>query len=501
MSRQAPDRLGARIFSGLSWSLGSRVFTQLVQLGATLLLARVLSPEEFGLIAMITVLIGFAQFFMEMGLGSAIIQHPNVDEEQLSSLFWVNCSIGAVLTLGFWLLAPFIADFYHQPSLAPLTRLVSFTFLISALNVVQYNTLRREMRFRALGVVDSLGVVVSNLVGVSLAFAGFGVWALAWQSLLGALVPVVGIWIIRPWRPKFVFAYHRVRELLAFGGNLLAFNILNYSSQNVDDVAVGRAFGADALGAYSRAYELMRLPWRQVSGVVARVMLPAMAELRNDDERAREVYLRGIRYTALLNFAIIAIMFACADVLVAVVLGAQWLGVVPLLRIFCPTGAMTSVGTTVGWVYLSRGRADLMLRWEIGASLVKIAAIFAGIPFGVEGVAVSYGLATAVLFYPSFWMPCRLIGLDFKQLTRAMAPPALCALALTLVLFGANLALPSSFAPGAKVAILIPGGLLLYWGVLHVTNIRAYRELRAFIAERRALAREKKRAPSTQQAA
>jgi O-antigen/teichoic acid export membrane protein len=486
------DRLGARIFSGLSWSLGSRVFTQLVQLGATLLLARVLSPEEFGQLAMITVLVGFAQFFMEMGLGSAIIQHRDIDRVQLSTLFWVNCGIGALLTLGFFLSAPLVADFYGQPILAPLTRLISVSFLISALNVVQYNTLRREMKFRALGVVDSLGVLVSSIVGVALAFAGFGVWALAWQSLLGALIPVVGIWIISPFRPKLVFAYQRVRELIAFGGNLLAFNVLNYSSQNVDDVAVGRAFGAEALGAYSRAYELMRLPWRQVSGVVARVMLPAMAELKNDDERAREVYLRGIRYTALLNFAIIAIMFACSDVLVAVVLGANWLGVVPLLRIFCPTGAMTSVGTTVGWVYLSRGRADLMLRWEIGASIIKIAAILAGLPFGPEGVAATYGIATAVLFYPSFRVPCRLLGLKFKALARAMTPPALCSLALTAVLWSVNVALPASLTAGAKTALLVPGGILLYWALLHVTNIRAYRELREFIAERRALSREKK---------
>ena len=477
------DPFRERVVSGLGWSAASQFAREALRLVIGILLARLLTPDEFGLVGMIYIFTGFAALFGDLGLGAALVQRADLDRDHLDAVFWVNVGAGVALTLLFLLAAPLVAAFYDEPVLEPLTMVIALQFTIGSLNVVQGARLTRAMAFRRLAVIETGAAAGAGGIGIAMALTGFGVWSLVAQSLAGAALTAGWMWAASPWRPRASLRWDRLRELLGYSSNLLGFNVFNYWIRNTDDLLIGRVLGSAALGVYTRGYALMLMPLTRVSQVVGRVMFPALSSIQGDTDRVRDIYLRTIRVVALLTFPMMVGLLVVAEEFVLVLLGDQWAELIPLLRVFAVLGLVQSIKTTVGWIYQSQGRTDLMFRWGIVAGVIYLASYFIGIRWGMMGVAVAYTLANVVLLtWPTFAIPGRLIGLSFPAIAIALAPVLGCALAMGLAVWGLDALLPA-WPRAAVLAVDVAAGVVVYGALVHGLGVGAYREVREVVAE------------------
>jgi O-antigen/teichoic acid export membrane protein len=475
-----------RTIQGIGWSGAQQAVQQLLKFVFTILLMRLLTPDDFGQVGMILVFAGIAQLFSELGLGAAVVQRRELRPEHLDSVFWANIAAGAALTALFAALAGPIALFYELPSLRPLTLAISLTFFIGSFRVVQYSLLQRSMAFRKLALVETVAVLLSGGLAVGLALAGYGIWSLVGQLLALSFSAAVLLWLVGGWRPSFSFRFQALRELFSFSFNLLGFSLLDYSVTRASYLLIGKFIGAPALGIYSRADQLMLMPVSQVAGVISRVMFPALSAIQDQLERVKQIYLRAIRAISLLTFPVMLGLMVTARPFVLVALGEQWAEVIPLLQVFCLAGMTMSVGTTVGWIYTSQGRTDIMMRWGLFAGVVRVSAIAIGLRWGILGVAVAWvASGYLILWYPSWAIAGRLINLRFSEMVRTLSGNFLCAAGMAAAVFLLGRAVPETWPLWLLLGIQVTAGAVIYILLILSFRVRAWRELRQLWEERR----------------
>jgi O-antigen/teichoic acid export membrane protein len=347
---------------------------QALQFAAIVVLARLLSPADFGLIAMIYVFTGFASSLTDMGLGASIIQKQGVSDRHLDSVFWVNVAVGSALTIIFSLGAPLIAKFYDKPQLLLPTIAVAFNFLLGSLNVVQNALLQKSLNFQTGFWVESVAISISGIAALVLALAGAGVWSLVGQSLTLTLIRTAVMWHWSSWRPGRSFDPAAVKELLRFGRHVIGSNIIIYWAQNFDKLVIGRQLGSSALGIYNMADRLMRLPLTNVTAVTGAVMFPALSTLQGEVDSVKRVYLRANRLIALLTFPMMLGLIVVAEPAILVFYGEQWRNAVSILQLLSLAGMAQSIYNTAGWIFLSRGRPDILFRLGVLSMLVRVAS-------------------------------------------------------------------------------------------------------------------------------
>lgn len=469
--------------SGIGWSVVSRLGRIGLQFVIGAILARLLSPADFGLIAMITVFSGFANIFMDLGFGSALIQKQDARPEHYDSVFWLNVAAGLLLMVLFMVSAPLLARLYSQPLLTPLTLVISTNFFIAAFSSVQIALLQKRLLFNWLAYAELGALVLSGGVAIGMALAGFGVWSLATQTILMSLLLVLFVWFSSEWRPAWRFDRRAVGELIGFSSNLLGFNSLNYWLRNGDNFLIGRFLGTDALGIYGRAYSVMLLPLQMVSRTVGQVMFPAFSSIQDDRPRVARIYLRMTRTIAFITFPAMIGLWVVTPHFVPVVFGNQWLAMIPILRILCLVGMLQSIGTLNGNLYLSQGRSDLQFRVGVVIGVAGLAAIGVGLRWGVEGVAVAYGLFSILAFYPSVRIAVSLVNLAFSDVVRGLIGILFYSLlmAAVLLLFDYWLAGLWGHLPLLLLQLLI--GVLVYGAAVHLGHLEVYREIRLLLRE------------------
>jgi O-antigen/teichoic acid export membrane protein len=427
-----------RITTGVKWSSISQVGRQSIQLITTIILTRLLSPSDFGLVGMGAVVTGFVALFHDLGTSAAVIQKKVVSEVFLSSIFWVNASFGLLVAVALFVCAPFAANLYHEPRVTLILQILSLSFLVFGLSIVQQAILERELAFEKLAKIEIAASASSSLVCIGAALLGAKVWSLVFQALMFAFVTTALLWTSSDWRPKAFFRWREVMSVSHFSLNLTGFNIFNYFARNVDYILIGRFLGAQSLGYYMMAYRVMLYPIQAISAVVGRVMLPAYSQIREDEPRFRRIYLKVVGTIALITFPMMIGLWGLADQFLLAVLGAQWKPVILLLLILAPVGLLQSIITTVGTIYQAKGRADLMFRVGIATGSITILAFAIGLQWGIAGVASAYAITTILCLYPNFIIPFRLIGLRFSEFGRVMIPIFVMGLSM-LVLIKAGL--------------------------------------------------------------
>jgi len=471
-----------RSISGITWNSISQLTKQLINFVIMVLLARLLNPADFGLITMVSVITGFAILFLDLGFGAVVIQKQDIEERHLSSIFWVNLLVGLILTLLMIALSSWIAQFYSEPLLRPMTTLLSLNFLIGAFGIVHLALFQKHFEFRKLMIVETLAILISGVIGVVMALMGYGVWSLVWRSIALTLMTVIFAWFIGIWTPKLLFDLNAVKDLVGYSSNLLGFNMINYWTRNIDDLLVGRFFGSPSLGVYNKAYQLMMLPLTQVSAVVSRVMFPVLSSIQDDIAMVKKVYLQTVSYIALLTFPIMLGLLVVADSFVLTFFGKQWAAVVPILRIFCIVGLIQSVSTTTGWLYMSQGRTDWMFRWGIFAGIVKTIGIVVGLRYGILGVAAGYTISTIIfLTYPGIAIPGKLIGMRFSEIINGVIGIFACAGVMSIILWTCGFLFPAGWPSWAYLAVQVPLGILIYGALIHVFKLEAYTDARGLV--------------------
>lgn len=484
MIGKVQDSLKQRTLHGLGWSGLAQVLRQILQFIISILLARLLAPSDFGLLAMILVFTGFASTISDLGLSTALIQKRDIQPRHESTIFCLQLACGAFLALLLSAAAPLIASFYQVHRLAGICLAIAPTFLLNAFGSVPLALLQRKMAFRSIAAIEITSLLGSGAAAVIAALNGWGIWSLVLQALLASLITSALSWQQSRWRPELAFTPAAWRELRRFSSALTGFNIVNYWIRNLDNLIIGKFIGTYALGLYSRAYSMMLFPIRQVGDIVSRVMLPAMSSIQDQTERFRDIYLRATRVIALITFPFMIGMAVLADLIIVILFGPAWSGAISILRILSLVGLLQSIGTTLGWIYTARGRTDIMFFFSLGAGSVYAAAFLIGLRWGVLGVAGAYAASFLLLvWYPSWTFAGRLIGLPFSRMLRNLAGVFFCAAIMGGSVFALR-QLPFFRTDVPSLLALTGSGAAVYYAAVRIGRVSAFHELRELLGER-----------------
>lgn len=473
-----PGHTSARsLGSAVGWVSISQFGRQVLQLVVTAILARLLAPDDFGLMAVTIVVVGFLALTRDLGTAVTIVQIQQLTPRLISTLYWANVALGIGGAIVVALLAPTIAAVFREPRLAEIVSVAALAFTISSLAIVQMALLERAMRFRVVARTELVGVVVGGLVAVAGGLAGLGVWSLVAQLLAQATAITVLYTLAGDWRPRRAFSTADLRRVARFGLGVWGFNVCNFITRNADYVLIGATLGAGPLGQYTLAYRAMLYPLQAVSGVISRATFPVYARLQDDDARFRRLYLRALSMISLIAFPMVFGVMATSDRLVAVVFGPAWTDAGTVLAILAPVGLVQVIVTTIGPIYQAKGRATLMLAWALTSTTATVLAFAVGLRWGIVGVAAAYLVVTALLAYPGVAVPYRLIGLSVRSMLAAIARPAICgALMFAAVgLASRELALPVDSV--AAFGLLVLAGIAIYLVLSLAINRAALREL------------------------
>jgi len=370
----------------------------LMQSISTVVLARLLVPADFGLVAMVTAITGLGQAFADLGLSEATIQHPEISHDQVSTLFWINVAIGLTLTSITAGLAPVLAWFYREPRLKDITFLLSLTFLIGGLRVQHDALLRRQMRFSSLAIRDVASYVLAVPVAITLAWRGAGYWALVALPLTSNLTQMSLSWLMVRWTPGLPRRDAKVRSLISFGGNVAASYFVFNVNRSADSILIGRFWGAGPLGLYSRAYNLLMLPVRQLGAPARSVAVPTFSRLQADPERFARYYLRATNLIMWISAPIFGFLFVAAEPVIVLALGSRWREAAPVFQILAIFALGQLLLESTVWLFVSRGQSKRLLILLLIISPIIVGSYAIGLPFGIKGVALSGSLVLLAIF-------------------------------------------------------------------------------------------------------
>jgi len=426
---------------GARWTTFSMLIVTVTQLLRLVVLGRILGPEAFGLLAMMLVVIGFVELLGQMGLSEAIIQQPAPSRIELSSLYWVNISLGGLLYIVLILATPLIAVLYSAPELEPLLPWVALTLLISPWGVQFKALLQKQLDFKPLAIIEMLAAISGAFLAIVLAWHGYGVWSLIWGQLTQSTVATLALMMVgwqRQMFPCLFFKPKEVKPYLSFGFHLMGSNILNYFNSRVDQLVVGVLLGPQALGYYSMAFNLVLQPVSRINPVLTQIAFPVLAQVRSDKALLKRGYFKMLDLLTSINAPVLLGIAAVSPLLIPVVLGEQWQPIVPLIQILAPFSLIRSTGNAGGSLVLACGRADVSLYWNLMLFMFIPVAIVVGAKLGsLQGVAWTlFGLQTVLLFIWYYLIVKKLLGDCFSEFIGSFTMPVVFSIPMVAVVLG-----------------------------------------------------------------
>jgi PST family polysaccharide transporter len=404
---------------------------------------------------MITIFSNFAILFIDLGFSAALIQKKEVSPAQYSSVFWLNIGIGFFMYVLFYISAPMISQFYNQPDLIVLIRVICLSFIITSFSSVQANLLIKELQFKKKVIINWIAMLIGYIVAFVLAYEGYGVWALVMMTLTTAVLNSIMYWIISKWTPLFVFEWNTIKELSNYGFNFLGDSSVNYWSRNFDNFIIAKVLGSNDLGIYTRAYSLMLLPLRNVSTIVTKVMFPAFSQKQDDLQLLKKYYLNIIQYIALITFPLMIGLSLVSKEFVLLFFGNKWSAMIPILSILSGLGAIQSIISLNGLIYNSLGKVNIAFRVSIITNIVLIIAFVIGVNFGLIGVAYSYLIASALLLIPMYKIAIKQLSISLLEVFDVLRGIMFATLIMAIVLSVINNYTELSLIAGLILKILI----------------------------------------------
>jgi len=454
-----------------------------IQLGSTIILARLLTPEDYGLIAMVTVFTGFIALFKDLGLSAATVQKEEINHRQVTALFWTNVLASVLLALATCALAPVVSRFYGEPRLTAVTVSLGSTFILAGLGAQHIALLRRRMRYRELATIDIGAALAGFLLALALALHGAGYWALVASIAGTAFTSTLLAAIKTSWLPGPPRREPDVMPMLKFGFNLTGFNILNYLRRNADNLLLGVAAGAGPLGFYTRSYHLALMPVHQINGPLSAVLVPALSRLQKAPEEFRSYFCNGTRMVMYGLIPLLAFMFVLSEEIILSALGARWSASIEIFRALTPFALMQVIAASTGWMLVSLGQAGRMLRWQLFQAPYMIAAFALGLQWGATGVAVAATSATAVSIVPYLVFAFRLSPVSLGDFARALVRPAQLAAVVALTAWLARSATPgqgsaTTLLVSTVITAIVAVAAVIAWNPLRTDLRKAFEHVR-----------------------
>lgn len=389
--------LGARAAHGLAYTGFAQATKVVLHVAMTVIVARLVLPDQYGIVAMASPITGFILVFQNLGLNQAVVQAERLDPAHVNALFWYNVTASIVIGLTLLAIAPVVVWFYDDVRPGFVVAASSLTVFFSGLSLQHSALLNREMRFRALSLADVLTVMALFVFTVGFAAVWHNYWALWAGVFTSTLFNSVLLWHMHKWRPSMRVTFQGTRKLLTFGANVAGFSLLNFVGKNIDNLLVAKAWGSTAVGLYDRSYKLTLFPVQNVNQPLARVMLPVLARLRNDKARYRDTFIFAIRLISLLSVPGFMAASMCSDRLIPFLLGERWTEAAPIFFWLSLAAVTQPISNATGWLFLTNDRAGDLMKWGLFSTPVVIVAFLIGLPWGATGVAAAYFISQVVI--------------------------------------------------------------------------------------------------------
>lgn len=471
-----------KVLTGVKWVALANIFRQVLSLVSVVILAKLLSPDDFGIYAILVVFIGFLGIFSDMGTSSALIHIEKPSKSLLSSVFYFNLFIGFILSLFLILFSAQIAAFFENTQLIDMLRIISLNFIIVSFGVVQKALLRKNMDFKQLSMIESFSILIGTIVGISTALYGMGVYSLIAQTMSASFIGTVMIWFYASWSPNWHFSFKEIKKIWKFTANLSVFSVIDYFAKESDNFLIGKYLSTSALGVYSLAYKIMLYPLQNISRTLMNVLFPAFSTLQNDNKKFKKAYLRVIFFISLISFPLMLGLMTTANVLVDVLFGDKWQGLALLLIILAPSGMMRSIFTTVGSILMAKGHTDIQLKLGTVNAILTVTGFIIGLAWGVNGVAFSYLVVNLVMLYPIFYFTWKQIDLSVKEGLSEITPIFIISALMTLGVLLSDMTLFSNIENQVlRLFMMIITGVFLYLIMLRLR----YGSLKSLINELR----------------
>ena len=408
-----------------------RIVSQLVSMAV---LARLLPPKAYGLMAMATVVTNLAGLFRDMGTGAAVIQKKELSQATTSTVFWLNLIIGTIVALAMVLSSPVVALGFHEPELTAILCVLAVVFPVSSLGIVPQALLERESRFSVVARIEITSAFTALAAALIFAWQGWGVYSLVLQVPVYSTVSTVQLWFASRWRPALQWHAEEFRLILGFSANLSLFQFINYFSRNADSLIIGRLLGAAPLGVYSLAYRVMLYPLQNLTFVISRALFPVMSRQQDSPGEMANLYLKSVTFIAFITAPLMAGLWVLREPFVEVVFGPKWKEVASVLTWLAPVGFIQSIVSSTGTIFMATGRTHVMMKLGILGACLLVTSFLIGIQWGIEGLAACYLLANAMNAVPAVMLAGRTIGLRAKDFFKGIWLPIALAFAMALFL-------------------------------------------------------------------
>lgn len=454
------DNLKRRSVRGGAVTMLNQVLKFGLTMSSNVVLARLLTPQDYGLIGMLGTVTGLITLFRDLGLPAATLQKEEINHEQVSTLFWINVGLSVITALITVAIAPAIASFYNEPRLIGITLIFAVSFIINGLAVQHTALLYRQMEYKALMFIDVFCIFTGIVAAIVAALYGLGYWALVIMPILSGSVYTVGVWIVCGWRPGFPGKNAGVRSMLAFGGYLTASNFANYFAQNLDNVLIGKYWGTQQLGLYAKAYQLLMLPLTQINAPISGVATPSLSRLYSDPPQFRNYYLKALSLITFLTTPIIIFMIVTAKEIIKLLLGSQWLEAAVVFQLLGISAIFQPIYYTTGWLYMSTGRTERQFKFGGLISLLLVCSFFVGLPYGIRGVAFSYATAMLLLSGPAMYFAINKLPITLLDIFNSVKPAFVASFLAGAATFGVRTAISSNLPAFFVIlaCLLVMGG-------------------------------------------
>lgn len=477
-----PESLKHKTLKGTLWSSVERFSVQGVAFVVMIVMARILTPEDYGLVGDIIIFIAISQSLVDSGFSQALIRKQDRSEIDNSTVFYFNIAVGIILYLILFFCAPLIARFYDEPILVPLTRVISLSVLLNSLVVVQRALLTVKIDFKTQAKASLTAAVVSGIVGIYMAYTGWGVWAIAGQQIVNLAVNTGLLWVLSHWRPTLSYSWSSFRELFGFGSKLAISGIIDTIYQNVYLIVIGKVFRTADLGYYTRAHQFAQFPSSNFTGIIQRVTFPVLCTIQNDDTRLRSVYRRFLRLSAFIVFPLMVGLAAVAHPMVIVLLKEQWAFAATLLSIICFSMMWYPVHAINLNLLQVKGRTDLVLKLEIWKKCIGVAILCITVPMGLIAMCVGSIFSSLIGLGINTYYTGKIIQVGFLKQMRDLMPTLFYSLSMGAVVYAT-----ANIIPGERLQLIagIAAGIAYFAIVTRLTKSQDLRELLAFIKERK----------------
>ena len=462
------------VISNFLWRFAERCGAQIVTFVVSIVLARILAPEEYGIIALVTVFTTILQVFVDSGLGTALIQKKEADDLDFSSVFYFNLGICIILYLAMFLLAPLIAGFYNDVSLIPIIRVISLTIVASGVKGIQQSYVSRNMLFKRFFFSTLGGTIFSAILGIVMAYSGYGVWALVAQQLSNTFIDTLILWLTVKWRPKKMFSWERLKHLLSFGWKLLISSLLDTVYNNLRNLIIGKIYSSSDLAFYNQGDKFPKVIVTNINASIDSVLLPSMSSVQDDHTRVKSMTRRAIKTSTYIMAPLMMGLAFCASPIVSLLLTDKWLPCVPFLQIFCITYMFWPIHTANLNAINAMGRSDLFLKLEIIKKVIGLTLLF--ITMRISVMAMAYSLLVSGLLSQiiNSWPNRKLLDYGYLEQLKDILPAILLAVVMGIIVYCVSLI---GLNASLTLIIQIPLGAIIYIAGSKLFKLESYEYL------------------------